>query len=168
MPRIGRIALNTLRLFAILAGAASATLWRMVRPAPDQQLEVSERILTSLNELRTETKYIEVPGSPYNGMRPEYRRKIADGQLNSLIDRLRNELASKPSKRFVLSEFKKTMAEFESIDTEDRERLLRYLQEIMTILGIGSSDGLLNRWMYGPLLGPVADRDYKETHGTDR
>jgi hypothetical protein len=57
----------------------------------------------------------------------------------------------------VLAEFAKTMAEFEPVDTEDREQFLRYLEEIMDILGIESSDGLLNRWMYGPLLSPLID-----------
>jgi hypothetical protein len=50
------------------------------------------------------------------------------------------------------------MAEFEPIDTEDREQLLRYLEDIMDIVGIASSDGLLNKWMYGPILGPQADK----------
>jgi hypothetical protein len=47
------------------------------------------------------------------------------------------------------------MAEFEATDTEDREQLLRYLGEIMDILGISSSDGLLSRWMYGAVLGSL-------------
>jgi hypothetical protein len=38
---------------------------------------------------------------------------------------------------------------FEPGDTEDRERLCGYLEEIMEIFGIESSDGLLNRWLYG-------------------
>jgi len=67
-------------------------------------------------------------------------------------------LASNPSKKFVLGEFRKTMAEFEPIATEDREQLLRYLEDIMDIVGIASSDGLLNKWMYGPTLGPQADK----------
>jgi hypothetical protein len=70
---------------------------------------------------------------------------------------LRDGLLSKPSKKFVLAEFSRTMSEFEAVDTEDREQLLRYLEEIMDILGIASSDGLLNRWMYGPVLGPKVD-----------
>jgi hypothetical protein len=38
-------------------------------------------------------------------------------------------------------------------DTEDRERALGYCERIMAVLGIQSSDGRLNRWMYGPILG---------------
>jgi hypothetical protein len=134
----------------------------MVWPAPDQLLDVSQRTLTSLSDLRNRAKYVEIPGSMYNGMRPERRREVAEAQLNSLIERLRDGLSSRPCKKFVLSEFAKTMADFESIDTEDREQLLRYLEEIMHILGIETSDGLLSRWMYGPLLGPLAERPHRK------
>ena len=71
-------------------------------------------------------------------------------------------VASNPSKTFVLGEFAKTVAEFEPIDTEDREQLLRYLEDIMDILGIAGSDGLLNRWIYGPILGPQTDKLHKQ------
>ena len=98
-------------------------------------------------------------------MRPESSRLLAEEQLNQLIDRLRNGLPSKLSKKFVLAQFAKTTSEFEASDTEDREQLVRYLQEIMDILGIASSDGLLNRWMYGPALGVLADHYYTKRHG---
>jgi Domain of unknown function (DUF4844) len=98
-------------------------------------------------------------------MRPESSRLLAEEQLNQLIDGLRNGLPSKPSKKFVLAEFAKTTSEFEAGDTEDREQLVRYLQEIMDILGIVSSDGLFSRWMYGPVLGVLADHDHTKRHG---
>jgi hypothetical protein len=127
-------------------------------PAADQKLEVSQQTIAKLSELRVRTKYVDMPGTIYNGMRPERNRLLAEAQLNRLIDRLRDGLPSNPSKNFALAEFSKTMAEFEATDTEDREQLLRYLEEIMDILGIASSDGLLNGWMYGPILGPQLDR----------
>jgi Domain of unknown function (DUF4844) len=162
MPARRNIALNLLRLAMILAGAAFATLWRLLIPAADQKLEISQHTVAKLSELRDRAKYVDTPGTMYNGMRPEDLRSLAQEQLNRLIDRLRDGLPSKPSKKFALAEFAKTMAEFEATDTEDREQLLRYLEEIMDILGIASSDGLLNRWMYGPVLGPQADHDIKK------
>jgi hypothetical protein len=152
MPARRNIALNLLRLAMILAGAALATLWRLLIPAADQKLEISQHTVAKLSELRDRAKYVDTPGTMYNGMRPESLRSLAQEQLNRLIDRLRDGLPSKPSKKFALAEFAKTMAEFEATDTEDREQLLRYLEELMDILGIASSDGLLNRWMYGPVL----------------
>jgi hypothetical protein len=110
-------------------------------------------MLSKLDELRNLPKYVDEPGTAYNGMRPQSDQRLAEAQLNELIDRLRQNLAATPTKKFALSEFSRTLAQFKPIDTEDRERLCRYLEEIMDILGIESSDGLLNRWLYGPLLG---------------
>jgi hypothetical protein len=154
----------TLALAAVLLAGAGVVsyLWRTLMPRPDQKLEVTRATFAKLTELRDRPKYVELPGTPYNGLRPERARVLAESQINELIDRLRDGLASNPSKKFTLKEFAKTMREFASIDTEDREQLLRYLEEIMDVLGIDSSDGLLNRWMYGPLLGPQADRLRKQ------
>jgi hypothetical protein len=163
-PADRNIALSLLRLAAISVGALLARLWRLMVPAPDQKLEISQHTIAKLSELRVRTKYVSMPGTIYNGMKPESSRLLAEEQLNRLIDRLRDALPSKPSKRFTLAEFARTLSEFEAIDTEDREQLLRYLEEIMDILGIASSDGLLNRWMYGPVLGPWIDHDHKKKH----
>jgi hypothetical protein len=162
MPARRNIALNLLRFIAILAGAALAALWRLLKPTVDQKLEVSQQTIKKLSELRHQTKYVDIPGTIYNGMRPESARLLAEEQLNCLIDRLSEGLPSRPSKKFALAEFARTLAEFEAIDTEDREQLLRYISEIMDILGIGSSDGQLSRWMYGPILGSIVDHDSKE------
>jgi hypothetical protein len=149
---------------ALLAGASIVSyLWRALVPHPDQQLEVTHVTLARLAELRERPKYLAVAGTSYNGLRPERARLLAERQINGLIDRLREGLASNPSKKFVLGEFAKTLAEFEPIDTEDREQLLRYLEDIMDMLGIASSDGLLNRWMYGPILGPLVDKQRQQS-----
>jgi hypothetical protein len=157
MPARRNIASNLVRFTAIVAGAAFARLWRRLIPASDQKLDVSQHTIGKLSELRSKPKYVDMPGTIYNGMRPESSRLLAQEQLNCLIDRLRDGLPFKPSKKFVLAEFAKTMAEFEATDTEDREQLLRYLGEIMDILGIADSDGQLSRWMCGPILGPIFD-----------
>ena len=137
----------------VLIAVGSTQLWRILTPQHEQVLEISETTLQDLKALGAKPKYVDEPGTIYNGMRPELRRLAAQAQLNDLIRRLGKGLPSKPSKRFVLREFERTLALFEPIDTEDRERVCRYLEEIMDILGIESSDGLLNRWLYGSLLG---------------
>jgi hypothetical protein len=145
-----------------VAGAALARLWRRLIPASDQKIDVSQHTIEKLSELRSKPKYVDMPGTIYNGMRPESSRLLAQEQLNFLLDRLREGLPAKPSKKFALTQFAKTMAEFEAADTEDREQLLRYLGEITDILGIANSDGQLSRWMYGPILGPIFDHVSKK------
>ncbi|MGI9416117.1 MAG: DUF4844 domain-containing protein [Hyphomicrobiales bacterium] len=149
---------NVLRLIGILAVAAVTGLWRVFRPLPDEKVHVTEAALAKLAELGARPKYVDEPGTIYNGMRPEHVRLTAQAQLNDLIQRLSSGLQEKPSKRFVLEEFSRTLAQFEPWDTEDRERVCRYLMEIMDILGIESSDGVLNRWLYGWLLGTLTSQ----------
>ena len=48
-----------------------------------------------------------------------------------------------------MSEFAAELERFTEPDTEERERFCGYLEEIMDIVGIESSDGLLNGWLYG-------------------
>jgi hypothetical protein len=36
-----------------------------------------------------------------------------------------------------------------NLDTEDRERLCMYFEEIMDIINLESSNGIINNWMYG-------------------
>ena len=113
------------------------------------QLSITADTLAKLVALRSRPKYVDEPGTIYNGMRPESGRQLAQKQLNDLIDLLQRDLPSTPTKEFVLSQFSTTLAQFEPADSEDRDRLCSYLEEIMDIVGIESSDGLLNLWRYG-------------------
>jgi len=85
----------------------------------------------------------------YTGVTNELVRKKCERLVNDLAKRLlaRNEVPL--SQQTVMADFKHTLNEFELADTEDRERVAAYLEELMDILGIKSSDGLLNKWMYG-------------------
>jgi hypothetical protein len=90
----------------LLAGASIVSyLWRALVPRPDQKLEVTHVTFAKLAELQDRPKYVELPGTLYNGLRPELARLLAERQINALINRLREGLASNPSKKFVLGEF---------------------------------------------------------------
>lgn len=49
----------------------------------------------------------------------------------------------------MLAQIKATLPELESDDSEDKEPALTYVEELMEICGVDSSDGLLNEWLYG-------------------
>jgi Domain of unknown function (DUF4844) len=66
-----------------------------------------------------------------------------------LLDRLLVGLPQNPTKSYVLGEFKLTLTEFELADSEEQDRACMYIENIMDILGIESSDGLLSQWRYG-------------------
>src|SRR5947209_5346276 len=104
MPGLRNIALNVLRLVTIQARAALGAFSRLLSPALDENVEFSEHTVAKLSELRSRKKYVDMPGTIYNGMRPESSRLLAEEQLDSLLDRLRVGLLSKPSKKFALAE----------------------------------------------------------------
>jgi hypothetical protein len=113
----------------------------------DQALTVTPDVLRRLSALRSESKFNEehlYPGAPNEEIRANSERAV-----NAMLDRLRDGLAQSPRKSYALSEFLEMLKAFEHEDTEERERACTYCERVMDILGIESSDGQLNTWLYG-------------------
>jgi hypothetical protein len=110
---------------------------------PAQEMEITAALarLKAVDKFRAEAFY---PGAPNESLRVE-----AELSVNTLLERLMPVLRAPADKTFVLQEFRLTLDSFTQSDTEERERLCGYLEEIMDIAGIESSDGLLNGWLYG-------------------
>ncbi len=114
---------------------------------PDQPLIVTPEVLHRLSALRSESKFNEetlYPGAPTNEIRLNAERAV-----NTMLDRLAVGLPTSPRKSYVLSEFLEMLKAFEHEDTEEREQACTYCERVMSILGIASSDGALNSWLYG-------------------
>lgn len=79
----------------------------------------------------------------------EQVRVESEARINALLDRLIEGVEKQPQKSYVLSEFAVTLKQFEGADTEEQDRVGEYLERIMDILHIESSDGLINNWRYG-------------------
>lgn len=102
---------------------------------------------TSLRKFIAKKKF--VPEGLYSGVINELLRERCERLVNDLASRLLAKTEASRSQETVMAEFKRTLNEFGLPDTEDRERVATYLEELMDILGIKSSEGLLNKWMYG-------------------
>lgn len=123
----------------------------------DETIKVKETAIDELKKLLSIQKF-EADNDEnssnfgYVGLLPEENRPLANRTLNKLIQRLilLFEDNENITKRMVLNEFEKSLIEFENIaeDTEDRERLCYYIEEIMDIIGLESSYNLLNNWMW--------------------
>lgn len=93
----------------------------------------------------------------YFGALNERDRAHYTSVINTLAIRLTG-IADKPEPKIqLLEEFKATYPALEDADTEERERAIGYLEELMDIFGVTSSDGLLNNLMYG--FNPSASAD---------
>ena len=114
-------------------------------------LHVPADVLIRLELLKAVPKFVPDDSGylPYVGYLPAEKRPEAEAELNNLIDRIASGIEASPNKVFALKEFRKTFDYFETSDTEDRERFCSYLENIMDAIGMESSDGAINEWMYG-------------------
>lgn len=108
----------------------------------------SESRKSCLIRLLNEKKYIH-DGFSYTGAFNESERKVIEKELNDFIE----ELIKKDTEINTQDQLLKSMRQFlyssSSSDTENREYLASYMEKILDVYSISSSDGLLNEWMYG-------------------
>ena len=113
------------------------------------RLNITEPMLARLAAFGAQPKFGKTPGQVWNGTSMVGVRIPGEPLVNELVGRLQLKLQTDPRKTVVLAEFAATLKAFPDADTEDREEMLGYLEAIMDIIGIESSDGLLMAWLYG-------------------
>jgi len=124
----------------------------------DDPLHVTPDIIERLQKLKPELTFGPDQKGFYTGVPDPADRAIGDAAFAHLVDVLVANLARHPSKKFVLQQIQIALSKFSSIDTEDRERAASYCEKIMDVLGIESSEGVLNRWLYGLVLGDMVKK----------
>lgn len=115
----------------------------------DHAVQLTPNRIAGLKALRAADKFGPEPSMFYSGAPSESIRAECEARLNEMIERLLGELEADPRKAVALEEFGRTLPDFETYDSEERDRVCSYLEQIMDILNIDSSDGLLNSWRYG-------------------
>lgn len=123
----------------------------------NDKMEINGQAIESLKQLKSsykfgpEKKSLKFPVG-YVGLLPKEYRTLANNTMNLSIMRLIILIKTNPnpSKKQVLDEFKRGLNSFYNIasDTEDRERVCEYYSDIMDIIGLDSSNQLLNNWLY--------------------
>ena len=131
-----------LLLIALLC-AASVHVW--ANPA-DHPSAADER-RRALDRFIAKKKFVKEPFYPVD--LDEADRLRYESLVNQLAHALRRLVPSRQTKPVVLGMFKPVMKKFETAEVEDQDRFLLYLDELMEIFGIESSDGLLNQWRHG-------------------
>lgn len=111
----------------------------------DEALIISPKIMNELSAFyRRDPKLPLLPGDDV-----ARERARLSSILNDLAGRIINGIESHPTKLWVLTEFKRSLELVQYEDTEGREHFGKELEEIMDILGIESSDGLLAFYLGG-------------------
>lgn len=104
----------------------------------DEPLSVSTDTVDQLQTLRTAVKFTDLPGVST----AEEQDRLSLG-FNELLDRLINGISANPNKLWVMKQFQSPLESIHMEDTEGRESFGGHLEQVMDILNIESSDGLL-------------------------
>jgi hypothetical protein len=110
----------------------------------DEPLVVDDAVLRQLAEYRSSPKMRLLPG-----IDPSEERERLTQVLNALAEGLICDLRSHPTRMWVMSQFQRVLEKVRHEDTEGREHFGMELERLMDILGIQSSDGLLNHYLLG-------------------
>lgn len=99
-------------------------------------------------------KFIEDVTIPYPGIADPSLRPMLTEKINQAAEDFRNvSLSVNPSNKAYLEKIRLGLDRFLNTevmyDTEDRERVCHYFEELMDIVGLESSEGILNTFMYG-------------------
>lgn len=94
------------------------------------------------------------PENLYPGIRDEKMRPIYTEKINQVASDFKNVAESEnPTDKKYQDKIKIGLSRFEDVylklETEDRERVCTYIEELMDIVGLESSNGQLNKFMYG-------------------
>lgn len=110
----------------------------------DEPLDINSSVVTELRAFRGKEKFQHLPGVD-TGKERERLSKV----LDDLSDTLLQGVEANPTKLWVLTQFQKYLVLVQDEDTEGRDHFGREVEQIMDILGIESSDGLLSAYLGG-------------------
>jgi hypothetical protein len=108
----------------------------------DEPISVSAQDVQELKRLRESEKFTNLPGTDV----AEEQTRLSQ-VFNELLDRLIAGTLENPSKLWVLGQFQSALEAVQMEDTEGREHFGEHLEQIMDILHIESSDGLLGFYL---------------------
>ncbi len=118
------------------------------------QIKTPENAMTKFDEFKSKEKFLQDDKLFYPGIGDPNLKPVLTEKINLATDDFK-ELADKenPTDKEYQNAIKIGLDRFTDIylqlDTEDRERVCSYFEELMDIVGLESSGGHLNNFMYG-------------------
>lgn len=110
----------------------------------DQGLKIDDDTIDALRALRTDERFLHPPS-----LNPDADTEQLSSLTDALLDRLILKLKANPSKVWVMSEFQPVLESVATECTEARDIVGYRLEQIMDIVGIDSSDGMLSFYLGG-------------------
>ena len=118
------------------------------------QMKTPENAMDKFEEFKKKEKFIEDNTLFYPGIADLKMRPMLTEKINQAANDFKEiALTKKPTDKKYQEKIKKGLERFSDvyleIDTEDRERICSYFEELMDIVELESSGGQLNNFMYG-------------------
>lgn len=127
----------------------------LVLPSCGQgQMQTPTNAMDKFEEFKQKEKFVEDSQLFYPGIADPAMRPLLTDKINKAADDFREVAKSEnPTAQKYQQKIRIGLRRFSeiylSLDTEDRERVCSYVEELMDIVGLQSSDGQLNGFMYG-------------------
>ena len=118
------------------------------------QIKTPENAITKFEEFKNKEKLLQDDQLFYPGISDQSLKPVLTEKINLAADDFK-KLAEKGNStdKDYQNTIKNALERFSDLylqlDTEDRERVCGYFEELMDIVGLESSDGHLNNFMYG-------------------
>jgi hypothetical protein len=118
------------------------------------KINTPKNAMNKFEEFEKKAKFIEDKTYFYPGIgNPKLLSTLTDRINKACEDFKAVSQSENPTDKIYQEKIKIGLERFSDLylelDTEDRERICHYFEELMDIVGLESSDGLLNDFMYG-------------------
>jgi hypothetical protein len=118
------------------------------------QIKTPKKAMEKFEKFKAKEKFVEDAKLLYPGIGDEKMKPILTERINLAAEDFEKVAQSgNASEEDYQNAIKKGLNRFSEIyldiDTENRERVCGYFEELMDIVGLESSDGQLNNFMYG-------------------
>ena len=118
------------------------------------QVKLSDSVMIQFEEFKSKEKFIQDDRLFYPGIGDPAIRPILTEKINLAADDFKKlaeqgNVSSKDYQNIIKKGLDRFSGLYLQLDTEDRERICHYFEELMDIVELESSGGHLNRFMYG-------------------
>lgn len=130
------------------------TLSLVLNSCGQGKIETPKNTVDKFAKFQNKPKFIEDNKSLYPGIGNPKLLPLLSSKINQACEDFKNvSLKDKPTDKDYQEKIKIGLERFSDLylelDTEDRERICNYFEELMDIVGLESSGGYLNDFMYG-------------------
>jgi hypothetical protein len=116
---------------------------------PDHTIQFTPERRDALRQLLAAPKFQADPGTFYAGASSERVRVACQAHVDNLLKRLLQIPGESVPADAMFKELRRALGALDRYDSEERDRICHYVEQIMDFLGIEDSGSLLGKWRYG-------------------